>query len=247
MTRSLISASLFLVSVLSLINPSLSQFGVYTAAPRLWHTFDIEPRGIVFARNTTSFTWVEGVQPHLGTVLFNGADDFIDLYQLRDDYGNTLPTTLPRSVSFEWWVKWNALNAYSRILDCGNGVFNNNIIVNNQVLTNDLRAAFYRGGNTTSQLIIAPRAITPNTWQHVVVTIRQKNRNDNNGLTSAEIDIYVDGQLFVRQANAQLPAMVQRVNCWIGKSEWAADGYFSGTPSQPHHRRGALSQCPAAR
>ena len=104
MTSSLVCAcTLLILSLLSILPPSLSQFGVYTAAPRLWHTFDIEPRGLVFAPNTTSFTWVEGVQPHLGTVLLNGVDDFIDLYRVRDDYGNTLPMMLPRSVSFEWW------------------------------------------------------------------------------------------------------------------------------------------------
>ena len=216
-----------LCSLLLLLLPSSSfaQFNTYTAGPRLWHTFDVEPPPIVYAPNTTSFTWSRGLQPHEGVALFNGLDDFIDLYMVRDDYGRVLPRTLPRSVSFEWWVKWNGLKQYSRILDCGNGVYSDNIIVNNQMRSNDLRAAFYRGNTSVNQLIIAQRAIHPNTWQHVVVTIRQKQRGDT---SSAEIDVYVDSQLVVQQRNAILPNMVQRVNCWIGKSEWATDEYFYG-------------------
>ena len=224
------------VAVLSLLPFLSAQFGSYTAAPRLWHTFDVEPAPIVFRPNTTSFTWSRGFQPHEGTVLLNGINDFIDLYLVPDDYGRTLPRQMPRSVSFEWWVKWNALNSYSRLLDCGNGPFSDNMYVSNVATSNDLRAAFYRGNSTApvSQAINAPRAIYPNTWQHVVVTIRQKSRYDQNSNNSAEIDIYVDGRLFVRQNQATLPAMVNRVNCWIGKSEWKAanpastDEYFYG-------------------
>ena len=226
-----------LTSLLLSLLPSLhAQFNSYTAAPRLWHTFDTEPAPIVYAPNTTSFTWSRGLQPHEGTVLLNGVDDFIDLYLVPDDYGRTLPRTMPRSVSFEWWVKWNALNSYARMLDCGNGIFSDNIYVSNVGRSNDLRAAFYRGNSTApvSQAINAPQAIHPNTWQHVVVTIRQKNRFDIQSNNSAEIDIYVDGKLYVRQMSATLPAMLARMNCWIGRSEWKAydpnntDEYFYG-------------------
>ena len=168
-------------------------------------------------------------------MFLNGISDFIDLYMVRDDYGLTLPTTQPRSVSYEWWVKWNALNHYSRILDCGNGPWSDNIYVSNVAKTNDLRAAFYRGNDsagTGSMAINAVQAIHPNTWQHVVVTIRQKSRADTASNSSAEIDVYVDGQLFARQNSATLPAMISRRNCWIGKSEWAGptseDQFFYG-------------------
>ena len=45
-------------------------------------------------------------------------------------------------------MKWNALNHYSRLLDCGNGPWSDNIYVANVDKTTTIRAAFYRGNGS---------------------------------------------------------------------------------------------------
>ena len=227
--------SLFLSSLLLSLLPSstTAQLQTYHTAPVIWHTFDVEVQTSLLPPNTSSFTWSPGFEPHRGMVLFNGINDYIDLYQLHDDYGTTMPHQLARSMSFEFWVKWDVLNSWSRILDCGNGPFADNIIISNMANTQDLRAAFYYGGNGTGLNSIAYNAITPHTWQHIVATVRQKRRFDYDSWDSAEINIYVDGALYSANNNTWLPRQVNRTQCFIGLSEWAlagntGDGYFGG-------------------
>ena len=227
-------SSLLLLTVLSLlVSPLVAQFNYYSTAPKLWHTFDVPPPQTSWGANATSFSWSYGVAPHVGTALFNGISDWIDLYLLPDDYGNVLPHTLPRSISFEWWVKWNQLNSWSRILDLGNGPRADNVLVSNVGESNDLRAAMYRGNITVNQWSIATRAIHPNLWQHIVVSVRAKRRGDYNQPDSGEISIYIDGAVASHTDSAWLLNNVQRQNAWIGRSEWQAvgetnDGFFYG-------------------
>ena len=226
--------SLFLSSLLLLTTPHThAQLQTYNSAPVIWHTFDVEVQTNTLPPNTSSFTWSRGLQPHEGMVLLNGFSDYIDLYQLMDDFGHTLPHVMARSMSFEFWVKWKDLNSWSRILDCGNGPFADNIIISNMLATRDLRGAFYYDAQGTGLNSIAYNAITVNNWQHIVVTVRQKRRFDYDSPDSAEINIYVDGRLFSNNSNTWLPRNVNRSQCYIGLSEWTVagssqDGYFSG-------------------
>ena len=227
-----LSSSLLLLSLLSQPSPASCQLQTYSSAPVLWHTFDVEAPSNSLPANT-SFTWSRGLQPHEGMVLFNGFSDRIDLYGLGDDYGNTMPHMMSRSMSFEFWVKWQSMNSWSRILDCGNGPFADNIIVSNMETYQNLRAAFYYDGMGTGLNSIAYNAITPNSWQHIVVTVRQKRRYDYDSPDSAEINVYVDGRLYSNNSNTYLPRHVNRTQCWIGVSEWylaglTGDGFFSG-------------------
>ena len=229
--------SVFLSSLLLLLTqptPLTAQTQTYSSHPVISHTFDVEVQTNTLPLNTSSFTWSRGLQPHEGMVQFNGFSDYIDLYQLMDDYGHTMPTMMSRSMSFEFWVKWKDLNQWSRILDCGNGPFADNIIVSNVEARRDLRAAFYYDAQGTGLNSIAYNAITVNNWQHIVVTVRAKRRGDYDSPDSAEINIYVDGALYSNNSNTWLPRQVVRRNCFIGLSEWylagqsTGDGFFSG-------------------
>ena len=226
----------FLSSLLLSLTPLHAQLQTYNSAPIIAHTFDVE---VVASGDPTksSFQWSRGLQPHEGMLSFNGFSDYIDLYEVMDDYGRVLPHVIPsRSMSFEWWVKWKDLNTWSKILDCGNGPNADNIVVSNVDNSRDLRADFYYDNSAVDAGLnsVAFNAITVNSWQHVVVTVRQKRRYDYDSPDSAEISIYVDGRLYSQNPNTWLPRNVSRAQCYIGLSEWYVsgnspnDGHFSG-------------------
>jgi len=229
MIRFSLSVLLALLSFLSLHESfSFGQIVAYDSAPLRWYTFDVNTNYSMNV-NRTSFTWEYGRQPHIGRAQFNGVNNFIDLYRFPDDRGNFFPKTLPLSLSFEFWVQWNQLNQWSRILECGNGVYADNIILSNTDTSNDFRAAFFRGNTSVNQASTAYRSIYPNTWQHIVVTIAQKSLADSTSSSAGEINIYIDGILKSSTANAYLLRDVIRSECFIGRRGWGTgDQFFSG-------------------
>ena len=133
---------------------------------------------------------------------------------MRDDNGLLFPSMMPLSVSFEFWAQWNQLNYWSRIFDCGNGPFGDNILLSNVANSNDFRAAFFRE-NVTVNNALAPRSIYPNTWQHIVVSIAQRFLNDSNSATAASISIYIDGVLVNKNPEAYLlRSVIARIAGW---------------------------------
>jgi len=196
----------------------------YQSSAVSWYTFDIN---VNRTYQNTKYDWQYGRAPHVGRAAMNGVDQYIDLNEMPDDNGKTLPA-LPRSMTFEYWVMWNQLNSWSRILDCGNGNFVDDVILSNVGTSNDFRAAFYRSGAVENSTALAAKSIYPNTWQHIVATIAQKSANDASSATAAEINIYIDGALVFKNPATYLLRDVARSQCWIGKSEWSQDGYFSG-------------------
>ena len=203
---------------------SQCQFARYTAAPVNWYTFDTEPRYTRY-QNLTDFTWTAGRSPHTGNALFNGNSSRIDLLTFPDDNGKTLQRTLPQTLSFEFWASFSQLGFWMRLFDCGAGTAADNMFVSAVGTSTDLHAAFLT--NSVSESVTAPRAIHPNSWQHIVVTIAKRFMQNNNQL--AAISIYVDGRLMANQSTtAVLPRQVERRNCWLGKSNWMGDANFVG-------------------
>jgi hypothetical protein len=114
------------------------------------------------------------------------------------------------------WVYPQQIEPYSRIIDFENGQSADNI------------ALSFSSGNSLQPLIViysvsnyifqtkSTKQITPNQWQFLTAT--------NNG-TNARI--YLNGTL-VAESNTQnytRPFNLSRSNCYIGKSNWAHDGY----------------------
>lgn len=131
--------------------------------------------------------------------------------------GTVSPTgNFSTGLTIECWVKWGAFNSWSRLLEMGNGASNNNIIFANQSTSKVLRYEVYKG--STTQGISSPASLVTGRWYHVAVT------QDAAGHTI----LYIDG-ISVASGTVQLPNNVSRANCYIGKSNWAADGYFNGT------------------
>ncbi|HYC29820.1 MAG TPA: LamG domain-containing protein, partial [Chitinophagaceae bacterium] len=118
-------------------------------------------------------------------------------------------------LTIECWVKWDAFNTWSRIIDFGNGAGDDNILFANESNGSNLRFEVYNEG---SQLgVSSPVEMVTGRWYHVAVT------QTPDGLAT----IYIDGNP-VASETIFTPFDVARTQCYIGKSGWDGDGYFQG-------------------
>lgn len=133
------------------------------------------------------------------------------------DLGTINPTgNFSTGITIECWIKWGGFGSWGRLLDMGNGSASDNILFATENTSNNLRFEVYQGGSL--QGLSGPTGLVTGRWYHVAVT---ENASGNTTL-------YVDG-VAVANATIWLPNNVSRANCYIGKSNWAADAYLNGS------------------
>ena len=128
-----------------------------------------------------------------------------------------LPTMNPdfsQGFTIEAWVRYDAFNFWSRILDAGNGAPGDNIIFANSEATSDLNLSIVIGG--TSAVLTARGALELGKWLHLCATID----------TSGTGRLYKNGVL-VASGPVPLPSRVSREKNYIGKSNWTVDGFLA--------------------
>ncbi|MGB8686527.1 MAG: LamG domain-containing protein, partial [Microcoleus sp.] len=138
---------------------------------------------------------------------FDGVNDHISLPAMNINYS--------QGFSLEVWVRYNSLKSWSRIFDFGNGAGTDNILLANKGTTNTLGFHVYRG--TTSLGIEVANFLELGKWIHIAVTLD----------ASGNGKIYKNGQL-IQSGTSQLPNNLNRTINYIGRSNWASDGYFDG-------------------
>lgn len=138
---------------------------------------------------------------------FGGVGQHIEV----EDHGSDFSDGLTMAA----WVKYDAFNHWSRILDFGNGSNADNIILANQATTSNLVLSIRIGSSAND--IVANGVLKTGEWQHISATITSDN----------QAKIYVNG-VEVASGTCQLPSTVTRSNNYIGRSNWASDGYFDG-------------------
>jgi len=147
-------------------------------------------------------------QLHVGYFLeFDGVDDYVELPDMNPNYVN--------GFTVEAWVRYSSFQSWSRIIDFGNGAPGDNILFANLGLANDLVFQVYR--DWIGSTITAPGALEPNTWMHLAATV--------DGAGNAAL--YRDGQLLA-PGPMNVPKTWPRTKNYVGRSNWAADGYFDG-------------------
>ncbi len=113
------------------------------------------------------------------------------------------------------WIYPSNAGSWARIFDFGNGPSADNIIFTLSD-SNSLQAYFqiFSGSNYLSKTSSKP--ITENQWQFLTATF--------NGTIAT---VYLNGTLVAESIirNNTLPINLWRSNCYIGKSNWATDGY----------------------
>ena len=101
------------------------------------------------------------------------------------------------------WVKVLSYNNYERIIDFGNGVSSDNVIIYLDHTTGKFKLCFHKN---TNQMKISSKSIALNEWVHITVT-----SSDNN------VNLYLDGvEEFSYTAET---SDVVRTKNYLGKSQ----------------------------
>lgn len=168
-----------------------------------------------FGRNATL---VNGVTPGMTamgdeykSLEFDGAGGYVDLPDGFDDFTD--------GFTYEGWVKFEAFNNYSRLLEVATGANGqNNIIIANEATSSNATIANVGLGDHLS----ATNAFNLSAWNHVVM------RWAPNGTYS----IWINGNnVDESSSSTNPPAVVTRTLCYLGKSTYSQDGYYRGNQS----------------
>lgn len=121
-------------------------------------------------------------------------------------------------ITCEFWAKFSS-SAYTweRLMDFGTGQAANNIICCRYASSDSLWFEFYNGAGSSTMGFQATNAITNGSYAHYAFTA--------NGTTAV---IYKNGLPHTSTSTSALPTNTTRTNCWIGRSNWGADSYFTG-------------------
>jgi len=139
-------------------------------------------------------------------VSFDGVDDYVQVPTMSVDYS--------RGFTAEGWIRWDALQPWSRMLDFGNGPDADNIFLLNY--DNSTTLGFHVINRSDAGALTAPGVIRVGEWIHVAATI-----------TPGQVGrLYVDGQL-VAEGRMPLPTNTTRSSNYLGKSNWP-DAAFRG-------------------
>jgi len=215
MSRKLIGLGLVLV----VLGPALANAGV---GPVGWWKLD-EKTGTTAAdssRNRNHGTVMGGAAPTQGQldggILFDGTDDYVAL-----PIGGIINTL--GSSTFTVWANYSqAGGAWQRIFDIGTGEAVNMFLTPaiGGSNTGVMRFAITTGGSgAESQLSAAERLATG--WHHISVVI------DGDAMSMA---MYLDGTSIVTAATAHVPKdLGTTTQNWLGRSEYGADAYYSGS------------------
>ena len=141
---------------------------------------------------------------------------------LRLDEGNGSYGTLPAGEYFsqgssatftiEAWVYVRQPNAWSRLIDFGNGAASDNVYLGLSAGTSG-KAVFGVYNGSEGSYITSTKALVTNEWMHLAATF-DKNKKGR---------IYINGMLDGEGVFANPPKAVVRNNCFVGRSNWAGD------------------------
>ncbi|GEM_PF-1397412 len=183
-----------------------------------------EAKLVVTGKNTSTTLRVKQTLLVENALAFDGADDYVDL--------GAIPATAGLSQGFTYtgWVRWNTFNNYSRLLDIGNGEWSNNIVLANLSNNNRLYIESLNYGGAELR-VETGNVLTPGRWTHVAATVSG----------AGEARVYIDGVL-AASGIVHIPASTDRVNCYLGRSNWVDDAYFNGSMDEVSLWNRALSQ-----
>lgn len=135
------------------------------------------------------------------------------------DIGKT--TTGMKGLSFGCWFRSDSNKNFARIFDFGNGAPNNNIIL--YIHGGKIGFTIYLMNKRTHKINLSPN-INDNKWNHLVLTVKPNQK------LGSQCVLYLNNNQ-VSSFEYIYPTNVERANCYIGKSNWTIDPYFSGAIS----------------
>ena len=151
--------------------------------------------------NTVGLASVAVSQPSIASALsFNGSNQYVQL-------PSTGLSNFTTGFSFGVWAYPTAANSQARFLDIGNGSGSDNILFYRSGTSNDLIFQVFKG--STGTYVVAPNALTLNTWQYLSVTQS----------STGAVTIYKNG-VAIATGTVSVANNIARANDYIGKSNW---------------------------
>ncbi|MBP8303716.1 MAG: discoidin domain-containing protein [Phycisphaerae bacterium] len=174
-------------------------------------------------------TYVESQSGMGQGIRFDGVNDYVDL-----PIGSLISTLTSATVAT--WVNVDAANAgaWERVFDFGTSDTAGYMFLTPSAGTSGVvRFAISKttGGAAESTVTSPARDLTG--WHHMAVVIDGAART---------IQLYLDGEVVATNATATLPAdLGQTPQNWLGRSQYAADGYLTATLDEFRIYRRVLS------
>ena len=158
----------------------------------------------------SSFSFDNGAAAGMlnGALSFDGTDDYIDL---PDGFAN-----FRSGMTVSVWVYPTAVKNWARFIDIANGASDNNFMLARRGISNDLFFEVYNRG-TSGGMVRAVGVIELNKWQLFTATMD----------LAGNVILYKNGTQ-IASGKTAIPVNIQRVNAYVGKSNWDADAYYKG-------------------
>jgi hypothetical protein len=171
--------------------------------------------------------YVDGPAGYGQALSFEGIDDEVDL-----PIGTLISTS--NSMTVGTWVNFNNTGgSWQRLWDFGTGsTAGYMFLCPRQGTTGSMRFAITAAGGTGESIINAP-SMVPSGWHYVAVVI--------DGATK-QVQIWQDGDVVASGPTATLPsALGKTTQNWLGRSQYTADAYLTGSLDELRIYNRALS------
>jgi hypothetical protein len=112
------------------------------------------------------------------------------------------------------WVYPQQIGSWSRIIDFGNGPSSDNILL--AISDGSSSKSCFQIYNGSQRVLnkISSQNLNLNNWQFLTVTFN-----------AFDVHIYLNGTLMVDSTQSYFSQSICRTRCYIGKSNWAQDGF----------------------
>jgi hypothetical protein len=164
---------------------------------------------------------VLGNEDHDNCINFNGSSDYVQVPEITADFS--------KGLTVEAWVYYDRMKRYARIIDFGNGVDRNNIILANYESTKMFLFSIKRNGD---HRIYVNGLLETGKWMHLAVTVDENQ----------EATIYKNGKIVAGPKDFVLPESISRTKCYVGKSNWGNNALFDGKIADLRIYNRALTQ-----
>ena len=196
---------------------------VFTSAPTRAYSFSRQPLSTQLAGGT-NFTWRDQVDGRFGVAAFDGANQYVNLLTLADDYGRYFPQIIGGAMSLEAWVRYDSSNGWSHWIDLGYNAGGDNILIAENA-AGALTVHMYNNGRQSA--VVVPNVFSTLRWAHIICTFQQRFPDDTVSATAALIQCFINGNQSVG-VYGYLPRKVARSMSWLARSPWTTDPYFKG-------------------
>ena len=176
------------------------------------------------------------------SLLLNGtpspifSDNMLQLVSSSSQYATIPPfSTDNTGLSFSLWFTSRSNQSWARLFDFGNGRDSNNIFM--AINNGNLAIGVYSGAIPYQNENVYSTNVNNNTLTHVAWTL--------NPVSPYTWSLYVNGKLISITAPSNgyiYPSAIIRNNCYIGKSNWSFDPYFTGSISDFRVYKRVISQ-----